>query len=98
VGLLVAGCATYVWERPATPATVMEQDRQECDDLARRLAVDYDMRAGGPWPMSPYGADPFYWPMGFETSLAFERRVAQRCMESKGYRLIKQAPRPDAGG
>lgn len=102
VTLATGGCAAYVWERPATPASVMEQDRRECDELARRIALDYDMRADGFGfgyrRASPYWpADPFYWPLGPEPSLAFERRVAQRCMEAKGYRLVKQAPQPDGG-
>jgi hypothetical protein len=96
VALVSAGCAAYVWQRPGTPAEVMEQDTRECDDLARRMALDYDLRASdyGPWlgyRRGPYWpADPFFWPAFPESSLAFERRLAQRCMEAKGYRLVKR--------
>jgi hypothetical protein len=101
VALASAGCVAYVWQRPGTPAAVIEQDTRECDDQARRIAQDYDLRASGygPWlgphrgPFWP--ADPFFWPAFPEPSLAFERRTAQRCMEARGYRLVKQPPEPE---
>jgi hypothetical protein len=86
VGLIAAGCAAYVWQRPGTPVTVMQQDEQECDHQAHQIAVYYDA-AGDYWPMAP-----------FETGLSFERRLARQCMEAKGYRLMKQAPAPNGGG
>jgi hypothetical protein len=87
---LAAGCA-YVWERPNTPTAVMEHDRNECDEYAQRLAMDLDMRAladrdwPGGWRRPGFGGLPD--PGG---SLAFRERTAQRCMEAKGYRLVKQ--------
>jgi hypothetical protein len=86
-----AGCAPYVWYRPGTPASVMEQDVRECDDLAQRLSMDLDIQAlaDRDWPggrrVWPYGAYP-----DAGGSLAFKIRTAQRCMEAKGYRLVKQ--------
>jgi hypothetical protein len=96
VGLIAAGCATYVWQRPGTPVQVMQRDEQDCDSQAHQIAVYYDV-AGDSWLMSPYSADPFYRPMGFETGLTFERRIARHCMEAKGYRLMKQPPPGDGG-
>jgi hypothetical protein len=99
VALVTGACATYVWQRPGTPASVLEQDVRECDDLARRLALYYDMASDDEFWLVGRRPSPFR-PTFFESSLAFERRTAQRCMEAKGYRLVKQ-PRParaDAGG
>jgi hypothetical protein len=99
VALVTGACATYVWQRPGTPASVLEQDVRECDDLARRLALYYDMAADDEFWLVGRRPSPF-GPTFFESSLAFERRTAQRCMDAKGYRLVKQ-PRParaDAGG
>jgi len=93
MALATAGCAAYAWQRPGTPAAVTEQDIRECDDLAQRLAMDLDIRAladrdwPGGWRRSPYWGFPD--PGG---SLAFKQRTAQRCMEAKGYRLVKQPP------
>jgi len=98
VALATTGCAAYVWQRPGTPPSVVEQDTRECDELARQIALDYDLRASadGLWlgrrRASPF--DPFFWPPVPEPSLAFERRTAQRCMEVQGYRLVKQSPHP----
>ena len=64
---------------------------RECDDLAQRLSMDLDIQAlaDRDWPggrrVWPYGAFP-----DAGGSLAFKIRTAQRCMEAKGYRLVKQ--------
>jgi len=94
VALVTGACATYAWQRPETPASVLEQDVRECDDLARRLALHYDMQATNDEfsvvdrRRSPFGSGLV------ESSLGFERRTAQHCMEAKGYRLVKQPPPP----
>jgi hypothetical protein len=90
--LATVGCAAYVWQRPGTPANVMEQDMRECDDQAQQLSMQLDIQAladrdwPGGWRRSPYWGG-FPEPGG---SLAFKQRTAQRCMEAKGYRLVKQ--------
>lgn len=91
--LASAGCAVYVWHRPGTPASVMEQDSRECDDLAQQLSMQLDMQAlaDRDWPggwRRPYWGYP-----DAGGSLAFKIRTAQRCMEAKGYRLVKQPAR-----
>jgi hypothetical protein len=92
--LASAGCAPYVWHRPGTSASVMAQDELECDEFAHRLSLHLDVVADadrdwpGGWRRPPYGG--FSHPGG---SLAFKVRTAQRCMEAKGYRLVKQPAR-----
>lgn len=93
MALASAGCVAYVWQRPGTPASVMEHDMRECDDLAQRLSMQLDIQAladrdwPSGWRRSPYSS--FGDPGG---SLAFKMRTAQQCMEAKGYRLVKQPP------
>jgi hypothetical protein len=73
----------------------MEQDQRECDDLAQQISMQADIEAladrdwPGGWRRAPYGGA-FGEPGG---SLAFKQRTAQRCMEAKGYRLVKQPAR-----
>jgi hypothetical protein len=91
-----AGCATYAWEKAGTTPTLVEEDTRECQQIAQRIANDYDFwtwggRAWpGRWPGSPvWSPDPYFGPSSFE----LEQRAVDRCMESKGYRLVKQ-PKP----
>jgi hypothetical protein len=91
MALATAGCAAYAWQKPDTPAEVIEQDLRECEELAQRLSMQLDILAladrdwPGGWRRPGVGGFPD--PGG---SLAYKQRVAQQCMESKGYRLVKQ--------
>ncbi len=97
VGL--SGCATYAWQKPGVPTDVAQQDARDCDRQAQAIASDY---TSWTWPRAAYGfyGAPWYWgpPMpvvgsdpGWQMDL--EQRARDRCMEVKGYRLVKQPRR-----
>ncbi|MGH7310511.1 MAG: hypothetical protein ACREK6_17640 [Candidatus Rokuibacteriota bacterium] len=86
--LATAGCAAYVWQRPGTPPDVMEQEMRECEALAQQISMQRDIQelADRDWP----GA----WRLApGSSSLGFKMQTEQRCMEAKGYRLVKQPAR-----
>jgi hypothetical protein len=94
VALASAGCATYAWQKPGAPAMLAEQDKSDCTRVARDMANDFEFWAWANRPFpgrypSWYGGGWYgdYWgPSAFE----LEQRATDRCMESKGYRLVKQ--------
>ena len=91
IGLIaasVAGCASYTWYKPNAPADVVQRDERECRELAWKIASDYSFWGPGfDWP----SASPRWYPAADPMwRLDAEQRVLDRCMETKGYRLVKQ--------
>ena len=93
LGVSVSGCASYVWYKPEATPDLVQRDERECNDLASDVAWDY-----GFW-YAPYWGPGFDWPAASPRwfggpdpvwRMDAERRIADRCMERKGYRLEKQ--------
>jgi hypothetical protein len=102
LALLTSGCATYSWYRADTPLDLAERDRAECQQLARDSARDIAASAlprfygpVGPWPYGGRWAwgrmdwpDSFWGPANDPfVQMDAEQRIAQRCMEGRGYEL-----------
>ncbi len=96
----LSGCATYAWQKPGVSVDVAQRDAQECDRQAQAIASDYTFWA---WSQAPYGfyGAPWHWgpaaPMlapnpGWQMDVA--QRARDRCMEVKGYTLVKQPKKP----
>jgi hypothetical protein len=97
--VLTSGCATYTWQKAGVEPEAAVQDQRDCQVQARQLGFDYDSvawahRPWGPWapwgwndPFSRWGPDP-----GIRWDL--ERSAFERCMEAKGYGLVKQEKAP----
>ena len=88
ISLFLAACAPMEWYRPDMSAGDTEQDAKQCQDAAWRASWDYAY-GYGPWPYwGPYGRR--YWgPWGspYNDRFIAEARMADLCMEAKGYRL-----------
>ncbi len=93
--LPISGCATYAWQKPGVTGDVAQQDVRECNRQAQAIASDY---AFGPGPVYPYGWYGGPWrgaPPGLAVGpdpawqLDLEQRARDRCMEVKGYTLVK---------
>src|SRR5262245_34951611 len=91
----LAGCAPMQWVKPETGSEQMQKDAAECRDAAWREASRYYWPAPWGYPAYGYGFYPyyprarFYGPPGLYYHDRFyeEERLAQFCMQAKGYRL-----------
>jgi hypothetical protein len=91
LSLLAAGCTSVEWYRPDMAAAETEEDARQCAEQAWRATAwdhPYYYSAFGPWVYpDPFGRR-MYGPWG-STGERFmaENRLANFCMEAKGYRL-----------
>ena len=96
LALSVCGCATYGWQKDGATAEALEQDQRECERQGQMLAADYDLWAwrgmATPWadPWWAWNAPPVRSVPSAGWRLEVERRIVERCMEAKGYRLVRQ--------
>ena len=99
LALVLGGCAsTYRWQKAdATPET-QARDEAACRVESRDLSSEYAYGAYGPGgvpgPLSPWrrpgmGAypDPAW-------QAAAEQRVYARCMQNRGYELVREDKKP----
>lgn len=89
----LSGCASYAWYKPDATPEAMARDQSECSHEARMLAWESELWRG------PYWADDFDRPSASRRwfpgpdpgwRMEAEQRIADRCMEVRGYRLVKQ--------
>jgi hypothetical protein len=93
--LAVGGCASYTWYKADTPTDVARSDERECREQAWAVASEYNTWSG------PFWGPGFDWPAaspgwsGYDPSWRAdaEQRAVDRCMEVKGYKLVKQPGR-----
>ena len=97
ISLLLAACTPMQWQRAdATPAQ-LRADEQECRTFAWREASyrawQYQSMVGPVFARDSMGRGFFVWPSGsvvdpFGHQMADEQRLAQFCMEARGYELV----------
>jgi hypothetical protein len=89
---LLAGCASYSWYKPNVPPEIAQRDSDDCRRQAA-YRVNTELMADDPfW----WGPGHRYWgpPPGIPVSgLALEQDAYRRCMNFKGYTLVKD-PEP----
>jgi hypothetical protein len=92
----LCACTPMQWVKPDAAAEQVRSDEQACRQAAMREAQFHAYWAQQ--PMMPYVVGPgrVVWPYGayadpYAHQLLQENRLAQFCMESKGYQL---APMP----
>jgi hypothetical protein len=92
----VSGCANYTWQKSGATAETAERDTRECEREARLIAAGYTSvlwpNPAWPWWPGPLGwRSPLYpWAPDPAWRLDVQRQATERCMEAKGYRLLKQ--------
>ena len=95
--LLVAGCTPMQWHKQDVSAEQFLRDEQECRQSAWREAGlrswQYQTAVGPVFTPNPGGGGFIIWPSGavvdpYGYQLVEENRLAQFCMESKGYELV----------
>jgi uncharacterized lipoprotein YajG len=84
--LLLSGCASYVWYRPGATPEMLAADRAQCEAEAQVMERNYEL---GAFPPGWWGLHRPFGPTA--SGLQIEQDVMQRCMESRGYRLEKEA-------
>lgn len=102
IPLLLAACTPMQWQRADATPEQLRADEQECRSLAWREASyrswQYQSMMGPVFARDATGRGLFVWPGGsvvdpYGYQLADEQRLAQFCMESRGYDLVP-VPKP----
>ncbi len=102
IALQLAGCTPMQWQRAVATPEQLRADEQECRSLAWREASyrswQYQSMMGPVFARDATGRGFFVWPSGsmvdpYGYQLADEQRLAQFCMESRGYELVPM-PKP----
>jgi hypothetical protein len=103
VAVAMASCTPMQWVKPDAPA-----DQVRADENACRVAAAREASYNGYWVqqrMQPVIAGPgqVIWPSGafvdpYAQQFFNENRLAQFCMESKGYQLQEVTIHPSPGG
>ena len=97
-----AGCAPMQWQKPDATAEQLRVDESSCREHAAREASwrawQYQSMVGPVFARDTMGRGFFVWPSTplvdpYGHQLMEENRLAQFCMESKGYALVP-APKP----
>ena len=98
LGLLLAcGCTPLQWQKADVSGEQLLADQQECRQAAWREAGwrswQHHAMVGPVFARVAAGRGFFVWPSGamfepFGHQLMEEHRLAQFCMESKGYQLV----------
>jgi len=95
--LLACACTPMQWQKEDFSAEQLRADEQECRQLAWREASyrswHYQAMIGPVFARDPSGRGFFVWPTTsmvdpYGYQLMEENRLAQFCMESKGYLLV----------
>lgn len=84
VSLLLAACAPMEWYRPDVSAAETEEDAKQCQDAAWR-ATSWTYLSYGPYPFGRAYWGP--WASPYNDRFMEEARLADYCMQAKGYRL-----------
>lgn len=99
----LSACTPMEWVKPDAGVEVVRSDEQACRLAAARDASDYSY--GSEQRMQPVVVAPgqVIWPSGafvdpYAQRLLDENRLAQSCMESKGYQLKAVTIHPSPGG
>jgi hypothetical protein len=94
---LVCGCAPMHWQRADASAEQRVADEQDCRNHAFREASirswHHHAMMGPVFGRDAMGGGFFVWPSGavvdpYGHQIMEENRLAQFCMESKGYQLV----------
>lgn len=97
VVVLAAGCTPMQWQREDVTPAQLSADEQECRNAAMREAHfrtwQYQSMLGPVFTRDAMGRGFMVWPSGamvdpYGYQLMEENRLAQFCMESKGYALV----------
>jgi hypothetical protein len=97
VALAAAGCTPMQWQKTDATPVQYQADEQECRQSAWREASvrswHYQAMVGPVFARDAAGRGFFVWPSGpmvdpYGHQLLEENRLAQFCMESKGYQLV----------
>lgn len=97
----LAACTPMQWAKPDAPLEQISRDEKECRDLAWREA---NIRGPLYHPVAPVfardamGRGAMIWPSGayvdpFGHQIVEENRLAQFCMEARGYNLERMPPK-----
>ena len=94
---LAAGCTPMQWQKQDATPEQMSADEQACRQQAAREAIfhswHYQSMVGPVFARDAMGRGVMVWPSGpmvdpYGYQLMEENRLAQFCMESKGYALV----------
>lgn len=95
---LASACTPLQWQKPDFTPEQARTDEQECQQAAWREASlrswRYQSMVGPVFAQDPSGRGYFVWPSTamvdpYGYQLMEENRLAQFCMESKGYQLVR---------
>lgn len=95
--LLAAGCTPMQWQKPDITAEQLRADEEDCRQRAWReaslYAWHYQTMWGPVFARDPYGRGAMVWPGSpmadpYGYQMMEEARLAQFCMEAKGYKLV----------
>jgi len=96
--VLACACTPVQWQKPDFTAEQARTDEKECQQAAWREASlrswHYQSMVGPVFAQDPSGRGYFVWPSTamvdpYGYQLMEENRLAQFCMESKGYQLVR---------
>ena len=98
----LVACTPMRWVKPDAPREQVTRDQEECRNLAFR---DANVRSSLHAPVAPVfapdsmGRGAMTWPSGahvdpFGHQIMEEDRLAQLCMEARGYTLERIEPKP----
>jgi hypothetical protein len=94
---LAAGCTPMQWQKENTTAEQLRADEDDCRERAWREASqhawEYNSMWGPAFARDPYGRSVTVWPNSpmadpYGYQMLEENRLAQFCMEAKGYSLV----------
>jgi hypothetical protein len=95
--VLAAGCTPMQWQKPDITAEQLRADEEDCRLRAWReaswYAWQYQTMWGPVFARDPYGRGAMVWPGSpmadpYGYQMMEETRLAQFCMEAKGYKLV----------
>jgi hypothetical protein len=96
--VLACACTPMQWQKEDFTAGQLRADQQDCQQAAWREANvrswQYQSMLGPAFASDPSGRGYFVWPSSpmvdpYGYQLMEENRLAQFCMESKGYQLVR---------
>ncbi|HWM43158.1 MAG TPA: hypothetical protein VNP36_12020 [Burkholderiales bacterium] len=94
---LACGCTPMQWQKDDVSVAQLQTDEQQCRQAAWREANlrswQYQSMLGPAVAVDPNGRSYMVWPSSsvvdpYGYQLMEENRLAQFCMESKGYKLV----------
>jgi hypothetical protein len=97
LSLMLAACTPLQWQKADATPEQARVDEEECRQLAWREASyrswHYQSMMGPAFARDPTGRGYMVWPHSavvdpFAYQMLDEQRLAQFCMESKGYALV----------